>query len=108
MLRELSATLIGRSRKRHEAIEWALARITAPPPADGRIAAWDSVFETLREVKPDFTHNDKTGMQAACDAIRELAAEAKAPPAAVTESGAALGCASAEMQADMQAEIPRT
>lgn len=31
VLRELSATLIGRSEQRHEAIEWALSRILAQP-----------------------------------------------------------------------------
>ena len=33
VLRELSATLIGRSQERHAAIEWALERLEAPPAA---------------------------------------------------------------------------
>lgn len=52
--------------------------------SDPRIAAWDAVFNTLLEVKPDLMDNvldnNKTAMEAACEAIRELAEGAKTTP----------------------------
>lgn len=41
---------------------------------DSRIIAWEAVFKTLLQVKPDFLDKDKPAVIAACDAIRELAA----------------------------------
>ena len=56
--------------------------------ADQRIAAWDAVFKTLLQVKPDFLDSDKPAIQAACDAIRGLAAQAQQPAAAVPDRSA--------------------
>lgn len=46
VLRELSATLIGRSQERHAAIEWALERIEAQPAGAVPDVGW---FRALRE-----------------------------------------------------------
>jgi hypothetical protein len=47
---------------------------------DGRITAWEMVFETLCQVHPGFIKSEKPAANAAVDAIRDLAAAAKAPP----------------------------
>lgn len=43
----------------------------------GQAQAWEAVYETLHEVKPDMRDMVGTGTQVACQAIRQLASDAE-------------------------------